>query len=78
MNWRDHIVSNQEILIGKPAIKGTRISVELILELFSEGWTNEMILESYPVLNADHLKAVFLYLKECMENEFYFPLPKMA
>lgn len=37
MDWRNHIVSDKEILVGKPIIKGTRISVELILELLAEG-----------------------------------------
>ena len=48
MNWREHIHSDPTVLLGKPTIKGTRLSVELILELFEIGWTKEMILESYP------------------------------
>jgi uncharacterized protein (DUF433 family) len=76
MDWRNHIVSDKGVLLGKPTIKGTRISVELILELLSSGWTEEMLLESYPNLDQTHLKAVFSYLKECMENELFFPLEK--
>lgn len=57
MNWKDHITSDAGILSGKPAIKGTRISVELILELFSKGWTEEQILESYPSLSVTPLHA---------------------
>jgi uncharacterized protein (DUF433 family) len=78
INWRNHIHSDPEILLGKPTIKGTRLSVELLLELFAEGWTNEMILESYPTLKSKDLTAVFLYLRECMENELYFPISKSA
>ena len=78
MNWRDHIISDKEVLLGKPAIKGTRISVELILDLLANGWTEKMILESYPGLTEIDLKAVFAYLKDCIENELYFPLPKIA
>jgi len=78
MNWREHIVSDKEILLGKPTIKGTRISVELILDLLSNGWTEKMIFESYPRLTELDIKAVFAYLKECIENEFYFPFPKSA
>ena len=76
MNWQDHIISDNDILIGKPIIKGTRISVELILELFSIGWSKKMILDSYPHLTEDNLKALFAYLKECIENELYFPISK--
>jgi len=53
-------------------IKGTRISVELILELNIEGWMDKMILESYPNISADSLKSVYTYLKDCVEYEFYF------
>lgn len=78
MNWRDHIVSDKGILLGKPTIKGTRISVELLLDLLANGWTEQMIFESYPKLSSNDLKAVFAYLKDCMENELYLPLPKSA
>ncbi|MFZ1676091.1 MAG: DUF433 domain-containing protein, partial [Saprospiraceae bacterium] len=38
MDWRNYISSDTEILLGKPVLKGTRISVELLLELLSDGW----------------------------------------
>jgi len=78
MDWREYIVSNKEVLLGKPTIKGTRLSVELILDLLSNGWSEEMILDSYPSLAAEHLKAVFQYLKECIQTELFFPLDKSA
>lgn len=78
MQWETFIVSNKEVLLGKPIIKGTRISVELILELLSNGWNEEMILKSYPQLTSEHLQAVFTYLKDCMQQELLFPLSKIA
>ncbi len=78
MNWKDHIVSDKEILMGKPVIKGTRLSVELILDLFENGWTEDTILQNYPHINRDQIKAVFAYLKECMQHELLFPLQKSA
>ncbi len=45
MNWQDYIVSDQHILSGKPTIKGTRISVELLLELLSNGWSEQQLLQ---------------------------------
>jgi uncharacterized protein (DUF433 family) len=74
MNWQDYIVSDDQVLLGKPTIKGTRISVELVLELFSSGWTEKQILESYPTVSADALRAVFAYLKTCMRQELYFSI----
>ena len=73
-----YITSNKEILLGKLVIKGTRISVELILELLASGWTETQILESYPNLSTEAIKAVFSYLKDCMQQEFYFPLSATA
>lgn len=74
MNWQDYIVSDNQVLLGKPTIKGTRISVELVLELFSAGWTEAQILESYPAISAESLRAVFVYLKACIQQELYFPI----
>jgi len=76
--WQQYIVSDKQILLGKPIIKGTRISIELILELLSSGWTETQLLESYPNLTQDSLRAVFAYLKECMQHELYFPLSASA
>lgn len=74
MNWQDYIVSDKQILLGKPTLKGTRISVELVLELFSKGWTEKQIIDSYPLLTTDSLRAVFAYLKDCIQQELYFPI----
>ncbi len=74
MNWQDYIVSDNQVLLGKPIIKGTRISVELILELFSAGWSEKQILDSYPTVSEKSLRAVFSYLKACVQQELYFPI----
>jgi uncharacterized protein (DUF433 family) len=76
MNWHEHIISDKEVLIGKPTIIGTRISIELILELLSTGWSGKQILESYPGITEQNLKAVFAYLKDCLQQELFFPIPK--
>lgn len=57
-------------------IKNTRISVELILDLMAQGWSEKDILESYPSLSITHLQAVFAYLRDCMQTELYFPIPE--
>ena len=74
MNWKAHIVSDPQILLGKPTIRGTRISVELVLELFSNGWTESQILQSYPTISSDSIRAVFSYLQDCLQQELYFPI----
>ncbi len=50
MSWRDRISIEPAILVGKPALKDTRISVEMAVDLLAAGWTHEQVLESYPSL----------------------------
>jgi uncharacterized protein (DUF433 family) len=78
LNWRNHIHSDPDILLGKPTIKGIRIAVELILELLASGWSVQTILKSYPNVTENDLKAVFAYLKDCIQQELYFPVQKRA
>jgi uncharacterized protein (DUF433 family) len=51
------IVSNPKIMVGKPVIKGTRITVELILDELAAGQTIEQILEDYPHLTREGIRA---------------------
>lgn len=44
MNWRKRVIDDSKILVGKPVIKGTRISVEVVIDLLARGWTDEQIL----------------------------------
>ncbi len=67
-NWKDFIVSYPQILIGKPIIQGTRLSVDFILELLSQGWTEEQLLTNYKALIKDSLASVFSFILECMRN----------
>jgi len=68
MDWKDYITADPAILGGKPAVKGTRISVEFIIQRLAQGWTQNQLLENYPRLTAEHLQAVFAYLSECIED----------
>ncbi|MBK9337148.1 MAG: DUF433 domain-containing protein [Lewinellaceae bacterium] len=59
VNWKEHIVSDPAVLVGKPCVKGTRLSVEFLLKLFANGWTEEQILRNYPRLSKESLQAIF-------------------
>lgn len=76
MDWKDFIEMNENILVGKPVVKGTRISVEHVINLLASGWTEDQILRNYPRLNKESLKAIFLYIQECMRDGlmYYDPL----
>jgi uncharacterized protein (DUF433 family) len=78
MEWRDRIVSDPDILVGKPVVKGTRISVELILGWLANGWTHEQILESYPNISREDILAALAFATERLHEEDYIPLPKLA
>ena len=72
MKWQKYIVSDKKILLGKPVVKGTRISVEFLLGLLAQGWSEEEILENYPRLNKNSLQAVFAYVQECLRDGMLF------
>lgn len=63
------IVSRPDLLGGKPCIRDTRISVELILELLASGMTHVEILKSYPHVSAEGLTAALRYAAEAVKHE---------
>lgn len=74
MDWRDHIHSDPEILSGKPIIKETRLSVDFLLELLANGWSEEQLFGSYPNLTRDSLRTVFAFAAESTRDERAFEL----
>lgn len=78
MTWKDRIVADTSILTGKPIIKGTRLSVDFILSLYAEGWTEKQVLENYPQLSTEDLKAVFAFAQACLAEEQYVALRKIG
>ena len=75
IDWRDYIHSDPIILVGKPVVKGTRLSIEFILGLFSVGWTEHQVLESYPGLTQKSLRAVFAFAIDCLKEEALYTIP---
>jgi uncharacterized protein (DUF433 family) len=78
MNWKNHIISDQEVLLGKPTIKGTRISIEHIIGLLAQGWSEKEILENYPRLNKESLQMVFAYVQDCLKDGLLFSPSKLS
>jgi len=64
MNLRERIVSDPDILLGKPAVQGTRISVSFILYLLAGGWSESDITAEYPHLTVEDIRACCLYASE--------------
>ncbi len=76
MDWREHIHSDPDILLGKPVVKGTRLTVEFVLRLFAAGWTEQQVLENYPTLSPETIRAIFAFAAECMGEEGLYALPR--
>ena len=77
MDWTKHITSDQNILSGKPIIKGTRLSVEFLLGLLSEGWTQQRVPKNYPALTKEDLQALFAYAQKNIEEVTVLDLSKI-
>jgi len=69
VEWKQHIVSDPEILRGKPRIKGTRISLGLILGHLAAGKTPQEILADFPDLSGEQIAACLDYARELAEFE---------
>ena len=78
MQWKNHIEVNPNVLVGKPVIKGTRISVELILDRFADGWTMENVLASYPHLSRDDVLAAITFAAELFKEETFIAVGKIS
>ncbi len=69
MNPHDRIVVDPDILVGKPVVKGTRLSVEFLLGLLAQGWPEAEILRNYPGLQREDLLACCAYACEVLPEE---------
>lgn len=74
MSWQERIELNPSILAGKPVVKGTRIAVELVVDLLGQGWTEEALLKNYPTLTAADIRACLQYASAALQNEKVYPL----
>ncbi len=75
MDWRERIVIDPNILVGKPLIRGTRISVEFVIDLLGRGWSVEDVLAEYDHLKAEDVRACLLYARDMLAEERVYPVP---
>ena len=69
MNWQEHITIDSDVLVGKPVIKNTRLSVDFILELLAQGWPESEILRNYPGITSTDIRACLAYASETLRRE---------
>ncbi len=74
MTWRERIIIDSSILMGKPVIKNTRIAVEFIIDLMAQGWSESEILDNYPGLMHDDIQACLSYARDMLRSEKVYPL----
>ncbi|MBN3886187.1 MAG: DUF433 domain-containing protein [Nostoc sp.] len=72
------IVSDPKIMMGKPVISGTRITVELILEKFAVGETPQQILEAHPRLSDEGIKAALAFAAQALRYDVVYPTIEKA
>ena len=78
MTGNDRIAVDPDVLVGKPVIKGTRITVELVIDLMAQGWTTEQILDEYDHLTAEDIRACLTHAGELLKAERVYPTPPVV
>lgn len=78
LDYRQYITSNPKVLFGKPAIKDTRIPVELILDELAGGMSIDEILEEYPRLTREAIYAALAFAADTLRREVVYPLDQAA
>ena len=59
--WQDHVEERKDVMMGKPVFKGTRLTVEHVLKEMGSGMTDLELLDQYPTLRPEHIRAALLY-----------------
>ncbi len=78
MTLLDRIELDPRICNGKPVIKGTRISIEFLLELLANNWTHEEIIENYPSITEKDIFAALEYSLSLLKEEHIYIIPQEA
>ena len=69
MEYVNRIVTNPDVMLGKPVIKGTRVTVEIVLRKLSEGMTTDQLVSSYSHLSKEDVYAALTYASDLIANE---------
>lgn len=73
IKWQDYVEERKDVMLGKPVFKGTRLTVEHVLRQIGSGMTDKELLEQYPTLRPEHLRAAALYAADLvtMDQSIY-------
>jgi len=77
MHWQDYIERNPKVMLGKPVFKGTRLTVEFLLESMASGMTETRLLDSYPTLRPEHIRAALTYAAASLRTDEILDTPSV-
>lgn len=75
MGWQERIVSDPQVMVGKPVVKGTRLTVEHLMEQLAGGWSEADLLASYPGLTHEDLQACYAFAADSLKDVKIYPIP---
>ena len=67
------VTLDPDVLVGKPVIRGARLSVELVIGLLADGWAEAGIIANYPGISHDDIIACLAYARDALSSERVFP-----
>jgi len=73
MGWQERIVTDPDVLVGKPVIKGTRLAVEFVIDLLAQGWSYDDILANYPGITREDVLACLAFAGKRVHAERVYP-----
>jgi uncharacterized protein (DUF433 family) len=75
-DWRLWIVADPAVMQGKPVVKGTRITVELILEKLAAGESTAQVVEEHPNLSVEAVQAALAFAADALRADVIYPTPQ--
>jgi len=73
-NWKDRIEVNPDVMVGKPVVRGTRLTVEFVVGLLAQGWPESEVLRNYPKLTREDILACLKCAQALLGEMKYYPL----
>jgi uncharacterized protein (DUF433 family) len=73
--WRERIVVDPAIAVGKPVVRGTRLAVDFVVGLLADGWVVDDLVAEYPGLAPEDVQACLRYATDVLRSEAVHPLP---
>ncbi len=74
IDWREHIIVDSDIHHGEPCIKGTRVPVSMIVGSVADGMSFDEIMDEYPQLKIESIRAALAYAADIVRQEVFLPL----